>query len=164
MKQIVRAFMIAALCCLPLVIHGQTNCNITLPYSTGFETDVSEQAPACWTVLGGTAYAFDFVYYAHTGSKILALNYLSAESKIATPRIPLPLNQVGVTLWYADLAWNPGLMRVGFVTSLTATNVQWIDTIPSSDDYTYFELDFTGLSITDTGYLVFAYNTAIASP
>ena len=160
MKQIVRAFLIAALCCLPLVIHGQTNCNITLPYSTGFETDASEQAPACWTVLGGTAYAFDFVYYAHTGSKILALNYQSAESKIATPRIPLPLNQVGVTLWYADLAWNPGIMRVGFVTSLTATNVQWIDTIPSSDDYTYFELDFTGLSITDTGYLVFAYNNA----
>ncbi len=47
-------------------------------------------------------------------------------------------------------------MRVGFTTNLSGT-VQWIDTIPTCYDYTYVDLDFSHLSITDTGYLVFAY-------
>lgn len=157
MTKIVKNILLAAVLCLPLATHGQTDCNITLPYSTGFETDVPNQTPSCWTALGGQAIVFNFDLYAHTGSQILALNCTSTEVKVATPRIPLPLNQIGVTLWYVDLAWTPGLMRVGFVTSLTGT-VQWIDTIPTSANYDYIELDYTGLSITDTGYLVFAYN------
>ena len=76
---------------------------------------------------------------------------------MATPRIPLPLNHVGVNLWYVDLAWSPGLMKVGFVTSLSGT-VQWIDTIATCYDYTYVQLDFTDQNIADTGYLVFSYD------
>ena len=152
--------MMAGLTGLPTALRAQTNCNIALPYSTGFETDVSNQAPACWTTLSGEAYAFNFFYYAHTGNQILALNSASGEAKIATPRIPLPLNQVGVSMWYVDLALSAfGVMRVGFTTSLTGT-VQWLDTITPGYDYALVELDFTSLSITDTGYLVFAYNNA----
>ena len=43
-----------------------------------------------------------------------------------------------------------------FTTNLSGT-VQWIDTIPTCYDYTYVDLNFSHLSITDTGYLVFAY-------
>ena len=132
-------------------------CTLSLPYSTGFESDVSNQAPSCWTTLLREAYAFNFVYYAHNGNQMLALNSASGEARIATPRIPLPLNQVGVTMWYVDLALSlSGLMRVVFTTNLSGT-VQWIDTIPTCYDYTYVDLDFSHLSITDTGYLVFAY-------
>ncbi len=91
------------------------------------------------------------------GGQILALNYSTGEARIATPRIPLPLNQVRVNLWYVDLAWSPGLMKVGFVTSLSGT-VQWIDTIATCYDYTYVQLDFTDQNIADTGYLVFSYD------
>lgn len=88
---------------------------------------------------------------------MLALNSASGEARIATPRISLPLNQVGVTMWYVDLALClSGLMRVGFTTNLSGT-VQWVDTIPTCYDYTYVDLNFSHLSITDTGYLVFAY-------
>lgn len=138
-------------------VRAQVGCNITIPYSTGFESDVSNQAPACWTTLIGEAYAFNFYLYAHGGNQILALSYSTGEARIATPRIPLPLNQVGVNLWYVDLAWIPGLLKVGFVTSLTGT-VQWIDTIATCYDYTYVQLDFTDQSIADTGYLVFSYD------
>ena len=31
-------------------------CTLSLPYSTGFENDVSNQAPSCWTTLLGEAY------------------------------------------------------------------------------------------------------------
>jgi len=86
-------------------VHAQPGCNISIPYSTGFETDVSNQAPNCWTTLLGEVYAFNFYLYAHGGgSQILALNYSTGEARIATPRIPLPLNQVRVNLWYVDLA------------------------------------------------------------
>lgn len=110
------------LLCLTTALKAQTEYDITLPYSTGFESDVSEQAPMCWTTLSGEAYTYNFVYYAHSGSQVLALNSGAGEARIATPYIPFPLNQIGVNLWYADLAWSTsGLMRVGFITSLSGT-------------------------------------------
>ena len=161
MNQFFKAIIPGLLLCLTTALKAQTGCDITLPYSTGFESDVSEQAPMCWTTLSGEAYAYNFVYYAHSGSQVLALNSSSGEARIATPYIPLPLNQIGVNLWYADLAWSTsGLMRVGFITSLSGT-VQWIDTIPTSSDYAYYELDFSHLTITDTGYLVFSYTNSM---
>ena len=163
MKKFFLMMMLAVLVCVPLRMRAQSNCDISLPYTTGFETDVSNLAPTCWTTLSGEAYAFNFIYYAHTGSQILALNSASGEAKIATPRIPAPLNEVAVSLWYVDLAWSAsGVMRVGFATSPTGT-VQWLDTIAPSDDYVFVELDFTDLSITDTGYLVFSYNNTSGS-
>jgi hypothetical protein len=163
MQSRLRLTIVAALLCLPLCGLSQPGCNISLPYSTGFESDVSNQAPSCWTTLSGEAYAFNFIYYAHTGSQMLALNSASGEARIATPRIPAPLNQVGVNLWHVDLAWtSAGVLRVGFATSPTGT-VQWLDTLPYQDDWTYLELDFSGLSITDTGYLVFSYNNTSGS-
>ena len=155
MKQILTLSICILFFCLT---RAQNNCNITLPYSTGFENDISNQAPTCWTTLSGEAYTFNFVYYAHSGNQLLALNSASGEAMIATPRIPLPLNQVGINLWYVDLALSTtGLLKIGFATSPTAT-IQWIDTLPTCDDYTYQELDFTMLSITDTGHLIFSYN------
>ena len=63
----------------------------------------------------GRGLSFNIVYYAHSGNQMLALNSASGEARIATPRIPLPLNQVGVTMWYVDLALSlSGLMRVVF--------------------------------------------------
>lgn len=157
MKSFIRMAVVCAALFTVINVHAQPGCNISIPYTTGFETDVSNQAPNCWTTLLGEAYAFNFYLYAHGGSQILALNYSTGEARIATPRIPLPLNQVGVNLWYVDLAWSPGLMKVGFVTSLSGT-VQWIDTIATCYDYTYVQLDFTDQNIADTGYLVFSYD------
>jgi len=158
MKDLYKRIALIMVICLPLAVKAQVGCDITLPYTTGFESDVSNQAPACWTTLSGEAYTFDFFLYAHSGDKILAFTSSSGEAKIATPLIPLPLNQVGVSLWYVDLTMSTtALMRVGFTTSLSGT-IQWIDTIANYFDYTFTELDFSHLSITDTGYLVFAYS------
>lgn len=155
-----KKILLAILLWLPVTVVAQTPCTISLPYTTGFENDVSYLAPQCWTALSGETYVYDFFYYVHSGSQNLILNSSSGESQIATPRIPLPLNQVGVHLWYVDLAVSSaGLMKVGFVTTLTGT-VQWIDTIATCDNYTYVELDYTGLNITDTGYLVFSYSNS----
>ena len=140
------------------VPHNDPPCTISIPYSTGFENDVSEQMPSCWTALMGETFAYDFFYYAHNGSKLLILNATTGESRAATPRIPLPLNRVSISFWCVDMALSgPGVFRVGYVTSLS-NPVQWLDTIPSYYDYTLVSLDFSEYNITDTCYVVFSYN------
>ena len=140
------------------VPHNDPPCTISIPYSTGFENDVSEQMPSCWTALMGETFAYDFFYYAHNGSKLLILNASTGESRAATPRIPLPLNRVSISFWCVDMALSgPGVFRVGYVTSLS-NPVQWLDTIPSYYDYTLVSLDFSEYNITDTCYVVFSYN------
>ena len=44
------------------VPHNDPPCTISIPYSTGFENDVSEQMPSCWTALMGETCAYDFFY------------------------------------------------------------------------------------------------------
>ena len=95
MKKPMKKILLAILLWLPVAVVAQTPCTISLPYTTGFESDAPYLAPQCWTALSGETYVYDFIYYVHGGSQNLILNSSSGESKIATPRIPLPLNQVG---------------------------------------------------------------------
>ena len=74
-------------------VHAQPRCNISIPYSTGFETDVSNQAPNCWTTLLGEAYAFNFYLYAHGGepdSGVELLDGLGTDSHTPHPLAPEP--------------------------------------------------------------------------
>ena len=157
-------------------ITAKTACGVmTLPYSTSFEGDVVNEAPACWTVINSYAYqqwdysTYDYINIdfpavstgARTGSKSLGFITQDDTILIASSALPAEGQSLMISFWaqsdddysYATLALEAGLM-----TDLTAdsTFVPYV-TLTGSNDYTNYEFATPVLNSDSTYYLAFRY-------
>ena len=96
---------------------------MSIPYTTGFESEAEYSAPPCWTTLDGSPTVYSSSYNAHGGSKLLRFRG-SLRNMIALPPMQAETNTLQVRMWTRPTDAtdaNCGSLEVGYITDLTDT-------------------------------------------
>lgn len=158
-------------------VVAKTACGaMSLPYSTGFEADVTNETPSCWTVVNGyTASVWDYSTYsyvdvaypsvstgAHTGSKSLGFVSDNVSTLIASSALPSGATSMVVGFWAQTddyYGYATPVLEAGLMTDLTEdTTFVPMVTITGGQDYAYYEFVTPTLASDSTYYLAFRYN------
>ena len=146
----------------------------SMPWSTGFESDVAYTAPMCWTVVNSVeGYSYDYPsvygYTSHTGNNSLNLEveYGGDTNLIVSSPITYNPSNLQVKFWIYAYLYN-GIFEAGMMTNpYDASTFVPLKTVSGSSpdyySYTWWQYEFYTDSLDmeegDTAYLAFRLTT-----
>ncbi len=147
-----------------------TFCNaMSTPDTNGFEMDVDNKTPSCWTNLGGSTVVLSPSSYSpptHEGSKYLKFSG-STRNMIAMPRTDVEISGLQVRFWTRPENTsnaNCGNFQVGYITDLAdTTTFTAVETWSYNDFADYEEMSISMANAPEGAIIAFLQKDCLAN-
>ena len=128
-----------------------------IPMKENFENSVTHSAPECWYVVSGIPAIESYAIW-HSDYKSLSL---PKGSTIATRRVPLPGDMIGVDFWAAN--YGRDTLEAGVMTNLAdeSTFIPLVACTGTDDEFMHFEFNTRSLPHDSIYYIAFRSTSGI---
>ncbi len=142
----------------------------SLPWEYDFEDATDEKMPACWTKISTSSYpyAYNYSYYAHSGSQYMRFYGGNKEMMAVLPPFEEAINKLSISFYYTaskNTSYTTyATPQVGYLTNVedASTFVALASLEQGDDDYQYFEAALSAAPA-EAAYIALRYYTSGAS-